>query len=119
FIEVGGPRRQLEASPSVLAAPAPRGPMSINRVAAESAPAASASVKPLIPPSERAEQEVVFLPIPPTPPPLSPPGQRFAPELLAYHHPDHPVTEQYRGLWKALAGPLSLGPDQGLMFTAA
>jgi Mrp family chromosome partitioning ATPase len=44
---------------------------------------------------------------------------RFAPELVAYHRPDHAVSRQYQALADALTGPLSAGTAPVLLFTAA
>lgn len=97
FIEVGRRRGEVEASPSVLAvAPkknvAPPGPVRL----------------------DRAVWKVAFRPVPAKPAILASPEQRFAPELIAYHQPDHPVSAQYR----ALAEQLPRARPQVLLFTA-
>jgi Mrp family chromosome partitioning ATPase len=79
----------------------------------------SASPPPVRRAVSRPAVAVLFKPIPPEPAPLEPPGKRFAPELLAYHQPDHPVSEQYRALWKSIAAPLPAGRAQVLLFTGA
>jgi Mrp family chromosome partitioning ATPase len=49
-----------------------------------------------------------------------PPSARFAPELVAFHRPDHPVSEQYRALVASLLGDYpSAATGQALLFTAA
>jgi Mrp family chromosome partitioning ATPase len=45
--------------------------------------------------------------------------RRFAPELVAYHHPDHAVSEQYRSLAGAVAGQLRDGQTRLALFTGA
>jgi Mrp family chromosome partitioning ATPase len=62
---------------------------------------------------------VAFQPFPPEPPPLAPPNERFSPDLVAFHRPEHPVSEQYRSLWRSVATPLPAGRAQVLLFTAA
>jgi Mrp family chromosome partitioning ATPase len=62
---------------------------------------------------------VAFQPVPLELPPLAPPGQRFSPDLIAFHQPEHPVSGQYRALWQAVAGQLPAGRAQVVLFTAA
>lgn len=100
FIEVG-PRRSMEASPSVLACapPAPR-PLT---------PAPSAA-----PGLSEGPRHVAFRPVPVRP--------RLAPELVAFHDPEGPAGVQYRELLTALlAAPRerSSPPPKLLLFTAA
>jgi Mrp family chromosome partitioning ATPase len=95
FIEVG-PHRSLEASPSVLAhRPAPT-------AAAPAAPDAAPAVafRPAL--SEEGR-------------PLRP---RFAPEVVAFHQPDHPISAQYRDLLAALAASAG-APPRALLFAPA
>lgn len=99
FIEVG-PRRSMEASPSVLAAhpidnkrePSPSAPRSVVFRAVASSP-------------ERDDRQ-----------------SRLAAELVAYHQPDSPIGEQYRDLLASLlsvsAGRGSARP-QSLLFASA
>jgi Mrp family chromosome partitioning ATPase len=90
FIEVG-PNKSLEASASVLSHTPPPAP----------------------PPPAPAADTVVFRPA------LAEAGgprrPRFAPEIVAFHEPDHPVSTQYRDLMTAVlasAGP----PPRVLLF---
>jgi Mrp family chromosome partitioning ATPase len=62
---------------------------------------------------------VAFRPLPAQPPPLPPAAERFAPDLVAFHRPDHPVSEQYRSLLQTLTGPSPVAGAQVLLFTAA
>ncbi len=112
FIEVGGPRSQLEASPDVLACPSPR------RGPAAPPPAAAPRLRPVAaPPDEPRVMTVAFRPL--AGEPLRGPAHRgFTPELIAYHRPDHPVSEQYRRLATGIAAQLPTGRPQVVLFTA-
>jgi Mrp family chromosome partitioning ATPase len=116
FVEVGGPHSPVEGSPSVLKstmavrprpeeASQPQTHRTCETKAADSSPAAVARIT-----------EVLFQPFPAEVLPLSAPSKRFAPELVALHRPDHPVSEQYRTLTKALARQLPPGQAQVLLF---
>jgi Mrp family chromosome partitioning ATPase len=74
YIEVGGKGKPVEGSPSVLAAPAPR--------TAARAPALAL----------HGPLTVAFRPCLPATAP------RMAPEVIAYHQPEHEVSKQYRAL---------------------
>jgi Mrp family chromosome partitioning ATPase len=101
FIEVGGVHTPLEASPTVLAVALPtQSPVPVPR-------------KPGLP------THVVFQALPQAAPPLGPVQERFVPELIAWHQPDHPLSEQYRGLVAALEAQLPARQPQVLLFTAA
>lgn len=112
FIEVGGPNAAVDASPQVLAFPH-RHP---------AAPAPHPEPAPLL---NRATVEtddepsaVALHPAHPTPVPLPPPAQRFDPALVAFHHPDHPVSEQYRTLLAGVIGQLPGDDPQAVLLTA-
>jgi len=134
FIEVGGPNRKLEASPAVLVsaqtapgkhAPAatPAVPGSASAAATTSAPAAATSSRsapaPLIVPSltETRPLSVSFSPWPAEPRT----GRIMAPEAIAFHQPEHPVSKEYvQLLEKMLLGPTArvvvlsgLAPEAG------
>lgn len=110
FIEVG-PARSLEASPAVLAAQPPRlriapqpsaaaGPiLHVPAAAAESAPA-GVRLRPLA-------GGLALLPL----------QQRFAPDLIAFHQPDHPAGAEYRQLAAALLHGAAPGPARVLLCT--
>jgi Mrp family chromosome partitioning ATPase len=106
FIEVG-PRRHVEASPSVLASP------SIPPRVRESGPPEDAPVimAPLpVWPAVSGPLTVTFRPLP----------ARLAPELIAYHDPSSAASGQYRDLLSALltaAGRLQ-SRSQAFLFTA-
>lgn len=92
FIEVGGPNKMVDASPAVLKADSAR--PGVLRAAV---------LKPALAPAvPRATTLLVRDPMTVA---LRPrlederiPAARVAPELIAYHHPEHPVSEQYRTL---------------------
>jgi Mrp family chromosome partitioning ATPase len=115
FIEVGGPRSIVVASASVRASPIPSGkdtsPLFVP--ASEEALAPSLSEVP-----ESIPTAVVFQPLPAEPPTLPPARERFTPELVAYHRPGHPVSEQYRTLLVSLTAHLPARPAHTLLFTA-
>jgi Mrp family chromosome partitioning ATPase len=100
FIE-WGPRKSMEASPSVLAAPAPVG--RTLRVPDET------TVALVAPP-----QGVAFRAVP-----SAKTGTQFAPDLIAFHDPEHAVSAQYRELLKALLAARPADQPQALLFTAA
>jgi Mrp family chromosome partitioning ATPase len=58
---------------------------------------------------------ISFQPLPLT---YLPPRERFASDLVAYHQPEHPVSQQYRSLLAALLAQAPSIPLQVLMFTA-
>jgi hypothetical protein len=62
---------------------------------------------------------ISFQPLPFEREPIEPADRRFVRELVAYHHPDHPVSEQYRGLMGELESQLGTEPGKSLLFTAA
>jgi Mrp family chromosome partitioning ATPase len=96
FIEVG-PRKSLEASPSVLASPA------------------AAIPAPVVPAALPAPRSVQFRPLPGRAARSS-----FAPELLAYHAPDQPAAQQYRDVLDAVLKAASMSERPAVfLFTAA
>jgi Mrp family chromosome partitioning ATPase len=97
YIEVGGKGKPVSASPEVLAAGPPAQGMT--------SPAVLAVPGPLT---------VAFRPLP------GPrPACRLAPELLAFHQPDHAVSKQYRALLDTLLAGEPAGAANVLLFTAA
>jgi Mrp family chromosome partitioning ATPase len=92
YIEVGAPPGVIDASPEVLAVPLPRWrplPAAGEPSAVRPAPAA---------PARRIE----FQPLPMHPRVLKPAAERFAADLVAFHHPDEPPSQQYRRLLEDL-----------------
>src|SRR5438105_10740675 len=130
FIEVGGPHKQIEASPSVLAAapapvaqsPAPR-PNAAAAVmlppAVPPAPMTLPSVAVPVPSKRLATAAVIFRPLGREASPLPPATERFAPELVAFHSPREPVSEQYRVLLRDLRAQTRTNTSPVLLFSAA
>jgi Mrp family chromosome partitioning ATPase len=119
FIEVGGPHKQIEASASVLAAPAARQVQPAPTPLPPAPPAAPVQLRAVAAPPDPSAVAVTFRPYPVAPFPPAPPAERFDPALVAYHQPNHSVSEQYRHLWRTLASPLPAGRAQVFLFTAA
>jgi Mrp family chromosome partitioning ATPase len=104
YIEVG-PRNSMEASASVMATTPTR----------STAPRLVAAPDVEVPKLPRIE---------PAPPPaeakcVPPPRSRLAPELIAYHRPDHAVSQQYGRLIESLLGLAPDGRPQVLLFSCA
>jgi Mrp family chromosome partitioning ATPase len=169
YIEVGGPRQTIDASPSVLAATVKRlkkiDPPQLEsknaRSEARSRPVEGndqriqvqelkaecdqpqpriepARTEKLSPPRMADEPRLVMTPLPllaepslvavafrplhTPPPPLPPARERFAPELVAFHQSQHPVSQQYRALLGSLLTAHKSGQTTGaeaLFFTGA
>jgi Mrp family chromosome partitioning ATPase len=100
FIE-WGPRKSMEASPSVLAAPGPKALLA--RVPDEP----PATVIP-------APHSVQFRAVPSVKT-----AAKLAPELIAFHDPKHALSVQYRDLLKALLAARPAEEPQALLFTSA
>ena len=92
FIEVG-PHKSMEASASVLAA----------------GPAPSRVAVPVL-------ASVAFRP---SPAEILPRRPHFAPEVIAHHQPDHPVSGQYRELLAAVTPPAAGEAAPVLLLTPA
>jgi Mrp family chromosome partitioning ATPase len=115
FIEVGGPRETMQASPQVLAAGAKLGKP-------KPLPATGARLRSVSPPSLSEApariMSVALRPLPGDASRLEPAHLRFAPELIAFHRPEHPVSEQYRSLAEGIASQWPVGRAQVVLFTA-
>src|SRR5262249_2777229 len=61
---------------------------------------------------------VVFRPLPTELAPRTHAARRLAPELIAFHHAEHPVSEQYRTMVDSMAGQLTARRPQVVLFTA-
>src|SRR5262245_4232504 len=92
FIEVGGPRATTEASPQVVAARA--------KLAAKLPlePRLRAIAPPASGNSPAHIMSVALRALPASALHAEPAPQRLAPELIAFHRSEHPVSEQYRTL---------------------
>jgi protein-tyrosine kinase len=109
FIEVG-PRKSMEASPSVLAcAPAAAGPGSSGTISAGTI-SAGTGVTPVVSP-----RRVQFRALPGRAAPRS----AFAAELVAYHAPDQPAAVQYRQVLDAVRNASAAhGHPAALLFSS-
>jgi Mrp family chromosome partitioning ATPase len=107
FIEVGGPRTAVQT------------PRTSSPPAQETKAGGSGPHQPSVLTIGTEPLPVVFHPL------LSVSGQReatpdrFAPELVAFHQPDHPVSEQYRGLLAGLGAQLPDSRPRVVLFTSA
>jgi Mrp family chromosome partitioning ATPase len=119
FIEVGGPRGAVSGSPDVLAHPAkastPSVPPAVPVEKEKPLPPVEAAASDL--PADLGPWSVQFRPWGSSHPTVAP-TPRMAPELIAYHQPDHPVSTQYRMLLQGLLGHLPTGRGQVLLFTS-
>src|SRR5262249_54479185 len=52
-------------------------------------------------------------------PPWAPVKDRFSPQLVTFHQPDHPLSAKYRSLLAELLAPLPTEGSKVLLFTAA
>jgi Mrp family chromosome partitioning ATPase len=106
FIEIG-PRRSVDGSPAVLASlPVPI-PVPAPREEERPATIAFRPAAPLL-------RSVTFRTVP------APAEARFAPELIAFHAPEHAVSAGYRDLLEQILASPALPPAQpALFFTAA
>lgn len=122
FIEVG-PRKSLEASPSVLACSPVAVPSLVLRACEKlppdaHQPAAPAREKEAAEPTPTvpAPRSVQFRPMPSRAPARS----CFAPELVAYHAPSQPTAQQYRDVLDAvLRASAASEHSSALLFTSA
>jgi Mrp family chromosome partitioning ATPase len=113
FIEVGGPRSTTEASPRVLAASG-----KATAKTTVQGPRLRPVALPTLGDTLVRVMTVVFRRLPEELVPASPAHRRFAPELIAFHRSEHPVSEQYRSLAGSIAAQLSAGRSQVVLFTA-
>jgi tyrosine-protein kinase Etk/Wzc len=74
---------------------------------------------PKAPAADAALRTIWFKPYPVPPPPLPHAEDRFTRDLVAFHRPDDPVSEEYRGLLKALLAQLPGTRGPVLLLTGA
>jgi Mrp family chromosome partitioning ATPase len=108
FIEVGGPRMERGNPPA-----APPG----RATAQDTSP--TPTVLPAVGVADTGPVPVAFQPIAVEIPGWAGAVGQPAPELVAFHHPEHPVSEQYRTMLAGLLAQLPAGRPQVLMATAA
>jgi Mrp family chromosome partitioning ATPase len=109
FIEVGGPVTRT-GKPSVDRTPIP----SITPI---SRPQNRAPEPPPAPP-EPTFFRISFQPLPFASAASETVEFRFVRELVAFHHPDHPASEQYRTFGRELEAQLGGDPGKALLFSA-
>jgi Mrp family chromosome partitioning ATPase len=112
YIEIG-PSRTVEGSRLVLAQPVgpqlrivPGPPQNVPPV-----------FEPLAPAARQTAVQISFRPLGPGMVLLSP-ARRLAPDLIAFHQPDHPASEQYRQIAASLRRDLTPGVTPVWFFTA-
>jgi len=114
FIEVGGPRASVQASGilRVPARPARKGttarPLAVAPLPCISTGSADGTGEPV-------PTNVAFWPLPGASPAAA--RERFGRELVAFHQPEHALSEQYRGLLASLMTQLPAGEPLALLFT--
>jgi Mrp family chromosome partitioning ATPase len=91
FVEVGGPGRKIEVSPGLMPHP-PQGLPQAPHLPIE--PPVKAKAVKL---AEPKPLSAAFEPWPP----LAPPAE-VSPEIIAYHHPDHPASQDYAALLETM-----------------
>ena len=121
FIEVGGPNKKVELSPSLVKHPgqakiqAPHQPMGAPARApiadAPGSPAATHTSAPAV--VNLTEARPMTVAFEPWPGPMAPAG--FAPEIVAFHQPEHPVSREYAGLLEKMLQALQVSTPQALM----
>src|SRR5262245_58390860 len=114
-IEVGGPCKTMEASPQVLAA---RADLGLKSPAGSAGSSLHFVARPPASETPAPPAAVVFRPLPTEPAPRTPAARRLAPELIAFHQAEHPVSEEYRAMVDSMAGQLSAERPQVVLFTA-
>ncbi|HEV3202940.1 MAG TPA: cellulose synthase operon protein YhjQ/BcsQ, partial [Gemmataceae bacterium] len=112
FIEVGGPGSLVEGSANVLSL-APRGGRNvtvIKHAATEPRPLGMPRTPSKVTTPGGDPLAVTFCPVSEGPLPAQPAPMRFAPQLIAFHDPDHSLSDQYRSL---VNGMLAQLPPEG------
>ena len=120
FIEVGGPHKLVEGSPSVMTVVPVSVP--VKKMAAPQDQEAKAELPAGIPierPKPVTTASVIFRPLSGPEPALAPALERFAQELVAFHRADDPLSEQYRVLARDLAAQVAQGKPQVLLIAPA
>ncbi len=119
FIEVGGTRKPMEASASVLAAAASTTSKDQARQDKPTTGASGLASLQTAPSGQEVKLfSLVFRPVPREFLPSRPVEERFAPELVAFHHPHHPIGAQYRQVAEGIEATLPAGQSHVLLFTA-
>jgi Mrp family chromosome partitioning ATPase len=116
FIEVGGKNGPVEGSSAVLAATVPsRFSPTLPGASPESTPK-TAAFRTESAQEPSAQRAFNFVPLPAEPRQLQPPARRFVPELVAFHQPDQPLSQQYRQLLTGIESQLPAGQAHVVLF---
>jgi protein-tyrosine kinase len=108
YIEVGRPDRKIDASPNVLAIPAVRAPASRPKPAEADSEPQNTRPKPVTAP---LMQQVRPLSVSFEPWPGKNQAARYvAPEVIAFHQPEHPASKQYAELFQNISEGLDKSP---------
>jgi Mrp family chromosome partitioning ATPase len=105
YIEIGGRGKVTEASPGVLAA-SQTAPL---RPGLETGPHRGLAL------ADCGPRTIAFQPSRRV---HAPPVPCMPAEVIAFHQPDHPVSQQYRGLLEQIVPEAPEGPGRVLLFTA-
>jgi Mrp family chromosome partitioning ATPase len=105
FVEVGGPNHAMDGSPSVLAA--------AMRQNGARPVLSNGAVK------SQMDESIAFQAFPHLTAVLSPARDRFIPELIAYHRPNHKVSDEYRSLLTAILQQAPMGGSEVILLTGA
>jgi Mrp family chromosome partitioning ATPase len=117
FIEVGGKNTPMEASASVLAC-VPQAAPKLQLHRPEPVEQRSVEEAKALPVVEIPATIITFKPLSGEAETLAPPSERLAPELLAFHQPDHAISRQYEQIASAMGQQFSAGRSRALLFTA-
>jgi Mrp family chromosome partitioning ATPase len=118
FVEVGGPAGPVfSAAPSKVERPKPVEPRPFPRIAPVPAAAPVAVAPPVVEAPAASYLSVRFHGVVPRAPGRPADGPDAA--LVALHHPDHPVSGEYRTLRDEIANQLPRAASRLVMFTAA
>jgi Mrp family chromosome partitioning ATPase len=116
FIEVGGPEGSVASSGDARrtrpAEPRPAAPAFRTFIPADEPAALAPST------ADDVVVQVSFRPLPAPPLPMRPACERLAAELIAFHQPEHPVSEQYRTLLAGIDAQLATGKRHVVLLTA-
>ncbi len=107
FVEVGGPNKKIELSPGLLQHP-PQNQPQPPHLAAETAPAAPAAIKPKAVQLTPMQPMTVAYEAWPGPTPAG-----ISAEIVAYHQPEHPASKEYAKLLDAMLQPLAAMKGSG------
>jgi len=118
FVEVGGPEGVVASAPRPLPRMAPPTPVVERPPAPAVKPAHPPEVEPMVPAELDAPVlSVTFHRLPKMGLRLMPSG--ISPDIIAYHHPDHPVSGEYRTVRDEIVNQFEEPGPRVTMFTSA